>query len=99
MSDFWSDPSSTSILRVRIATALMGLCGCAGSPASSLVTYVISTITSWADSFCALDLTTVYHLFARIGGRCTKLRKSKLFVNRSKLFCQKKAFHWLEFSF
>ena len=44
MSDFWSDPSSTSILHVRTAKALASLRG-------SLVAYVISTIISWAGSF------------------------------------------------
>ena len=39
MSDFWSDPSSTSILRV---------CEHRGP---SLVAYVVSTIISWAGSF------------------------------------------------
>ena len=51
--DFWSDPSSTSILHVceqRTAKALARLRGCAGSPEPLLVTYVISTIISWAGS-------------------------------------------------
>ena len=42
MSDFWSDPSSTSVLYV---------CECAGSPEPSVVAYVISTIISWAGCF------------------------------------------------
>ena len=44
MSDFWSDPSSTSVHYVA------RLCGNAGSPEPSLVAYVISTIISWAGS-------------------------------------------------
>ena len=55
MSDFWSDSSSTSILCVRTAKALVRLRGCAGSPEPSLVAYVISAITSWAGSFIILN--------------------------------------------
>ena len=36
----------------RTAKALARLRGCAGSPEPSLVAYVISTIISWAGSFC-----------------------------------------------
>ena len=36
---------------VRTAKSLARLCGCAGLPGPSLVTYVISTIISWAGSF------------------------------------------------
>ena len=51
MSDFWSDPLSTSILRVWTVKALAILRRCAGSPEPSLVTYVISTIISWSGSY------------------------------------------------
>ena len=47
MSDFWLDSSSTPIHRVPPAKALHE---CAGLPEPSLVTYVISTIISWAGS-------------------------------------------------
>ena len=47
MSDFWLDPSSTSMLIcVRTAKALARLHGCAGSPEPSLVAYVTITIIS-----------------------------------------------------
>ena len=49
MSDFWSDPSSTSILHVCEHPRLWR--DCAGSPEPSLVANVISTIISWAGSF------------------------------------------------
>ena len=48
MSDFWMDPSSTSILHVCEQQRLWR--DCAGSPEPSLVVYVISTIISWAGS-------------------------------------------------
>ena len=48
MSDFWSDPSSTSILYVWEQRRLRR--DCAGSLESLLVAYVISTIISWACS-------------------------------------------------
>ena len=51
MSDFWSDLSSTSILYVCKQPRLWWDCRCAGSPAPSLVAYVLSTIISWAGSF------------------------------------------------
>ena len=50
ISDFWSNPSSTSILYVRTVMALVKLYGCAGSPEPSLVACVISTIISCAGS-------------------------------------------------
>ena len=43
--------SSTSIC-VRTAKAPARLHGCTGSPTPSLVAYVISTIISWAGSYC-----------------------------------------------
>ena len=43
-------------LCVRTAKALARLRGCTGSPEPSLVTYVISTIISWAGSFTSLPL-------------------------------------------
>ena len=45
---FWSDPSSTSILHMCEQQRLWR--DCAGSPETSLVAYVISTIISWAGS-------------------------------------------------
>ena len=39
---------------VRTAKALARLHGCAGSPETSLVVYVISTIISWAGSFAII---------------------------------------------
>ena len=54
-SDFWSDPSSTSILDVSLcvqtARALARLRACAGSPEPSLVAYVVSTIISCGGSY------------------------------------------------
>ena len=55
MSDFWSDPSSTSILHVYSG----GLRGCAGSLAPSLVAYVISAIISIAGSNVVLNQSSV----------------------------------------
>ena len=48
MSDFWSDPSSTSILHVYKQWRLFW--DCAGLPEPSLVAYVRSAIISWAGS-------------------------------------------------
>ena len=48
-SDFWSDPSSTSIRYVWEQRRLWR--GCAVSPEPSLFAYAISTIISWAGSF------------------------------------------------
>ena len=45
---------------VRTAKALVGLRGYAGSPEPSLVTYVISTIISWAGSFYVIMTHQVY---------------------------------------
>ena len=71
MSDFWSDPSSTSILCVRTAKALARLRRCAGSPEPSLVAYLISTIISWAGSDIAgeneLIVTFPKPIYARNG--------------------------------
>ena len=50
MSDFWSDPLSTSILHV---------CEQRSSPEPSLVAYAVSTIISWAGSFYAVSLVCV----------------------------------------
>ena len=49
-SDFWSDPSSTSILYVSEQRRLWQNCA-AVSPEPSLFAYAISTIISWAGSF------------------------------------------------
>ena len=52
IQDQWSSGSC-----LRTAKALARLRGCAGSPESSLVAYVISTIISWAGSFdTAIDI-------------------------------------------
>ena len=58
MSDFWSDPLSTSIVHVCEQRRLWRDCEDAQarlshrwSPEPSLVAYVISTIISWASSF------------------------------------------------
>ena len=50
-SDFWSDPSSTSILYVCEQRRFWDCAaGCAVSPEPSLFAYAISTIISWAGS-------------------------------------------------
>ena len=49
------------ILCVWIAKALARLCKCAGSPEPSLVTYVISTVLSWAGSF--IFLLNIWHCY------------------------------------
>ena len=49
MSDFWSNPSSASILHVYEQRRLWR--DCAGSPEPLLAACVISTIISWAGSF------------------------------------------------
>ena len=46
---------------VRTAKALARLRRCAGSPKPSLVTYVISTIISWAGSYILLFLGLYHH--------------------------------------
>ena len=47
-------------LCVQTEKALVRLRGCAGSPEPSLVTYVISTIISWAGSFDLLGTPTLF---------------------------------------
>ena len=49
MSDFWSEPLSTSLLHVCEQRRLWQTC--TGSPESSLVASVVSTLISWAGSF------------------------------------------------
>ena len=56
MSDFLSDPLSTSVLWVRTTKALARLRGCAGSPEPSLVVYAISTIIPWAASNDSVEI-------------------------------------------
>ena len=56
MSDFWSDPSSVSILHVCEQRRLWRDCA---DVQPSLVSYVISTIISWAGSFCFLMYANV----------------------------------------
>ena len=48
-------------LCVRTAKAMARLCACTGSPEPSLVTYVISTIISWAGSYYAC-LAVLFYL-------------------------------------
>ena len=51
ISGFLSEASSSSIiLSERTVTALASLRGSIGSPEPSLVAYVITTISTWADS-------------------------------------------------
>ena len=47
-------------LCVRTAKALARLCGCAGSPESSLVAYVISTKISWAGSLLVSSFSKTF---------------------------------------
>ena len=51
MSDFWSNPSSTSILHVCEQRRLWQTARMRSSSEPSLVAHVISTIISWAGSF------------------------------------------------
>ena len=84
MSDFLSDTSTTSCM--RIAKALARLRGCAGSPEPSLVTYVISTIISRAGLFSSF----IFLLHSRdyVPGLFKQKVKDRLYMyirNRAKL--------------
>ena len=75
MSDFWSDPPSTSILHVcehEGSGETVRLRGCAASPEPSLVAYVISTIISWACSILVSILITGAIHLSRLMAKPTK---------------------------
>ena len=75
---------------VRIATALVRLCGCAGSHEPSLVAYVISTIISWTGSNCFF----FFFFFMRTAKTLIRLSGYPVFAGCTclYLFCRASAF-------